>query len=271
MSIWLRYQKPFSPASFQFGLFELWRAALKKCSVQIWFSLLLADLIFIVVSNTPAWMHQLGVWFPELKAFQINPPWFQSDPLLVKFTTISKALLPTVLFPLFVSTPVYLGLNLYALRLVYDRPVNLSVLRHYLRIFWWSHITTLFVLSGVVMVPFFYVLFQFQLNASSAYLPQLYCALIILLAVMFILAVLFSMTYLLIFAGRLSVFNALSMSYKATKTHFWHFAALILLSYVVVRLRVTTYYFSDILLMPPTIIAWMLLYKRIYGEAGLVE
>jgi hypothetical protein len=32
-----------------------------------------------------------------------------------------------------------------------------------------------------------------------------------------------------------------------------------------------TYYLSDILFFPPILMAWMILYQRIYGEAGLVE
>ena len=274
MKIWLKNHKPFSPKSFQFTLFELWREAFKKCDYKVWFALLLMDFSFIVISNMPLLMHQLGLWFPALKAFQINPPWMQTNLFLMKFAALSKFLLPIFLFPLFVSVPVYLGVNLYALRIVYDRPAHFSLLRHYVHFYWWSQILLLGILSGIVLVPLIYVLYHFLLvgyTHNAAYLAQWGVAFTILFVLIFILAVYFSMSYLLIFAARMNVFNALTMSYKATKTHFWRFAAMILVTYLVIRLRVTTYYLSDILFFPPTLIAWMLLYKRSYGEAGLVE
>lgn len=271
MKIWLKHEKPFSPTSFQFTLFELWREAFKKCDYKIWFALLLMDFAFIVISNTPFLMHQLGIWFPALKAFQINPPWMQTNLFLIKFAELSKFLLPILLFPLFISIPVYLGVNLYALRIVYNRPVHFSLLRHYVHFYWWSQILLLGILSGIVVVPLIYVVYQLFSMHNPAYIAQWGVAFIILLVLIFILAVYFSLAYLLIFAARMSVFNAFSMSYKVTKMHFWRFAAMILVTYLVVRLRVTTYYLSDILFFPPTLIAWMLLYQRSYGEAGLVE
>ena len=75
----------------------------------------------------------------------------------------------------------------------------------------------------------------------------------------------------LVFGARVSIMHAVAMSYKATSKNFFRIAGMLLLFYLVERLRYQTHYLSDILLMPPSMIAWALLYKRIYGEKGLVE
>jgi hypothetical protein len=270
MKFWQKQQKSFSIPPFKFTIFELWREAF-KCGIKAWLLLLLADAVLIIVANVPIWMPLLGQWFPFLKMFQINPPWMQDNIWLAKFAAISKLAMP-YLFILFITAPLYLGVNLLALRIVYKRPAQLSLLRHYFQIYWWSSLTSIVLLSGILIVPALYLLkMLLQIASNPSYQLQFYIATSLFVIAMIVSCVLLSMLLQLVFGARVNIINAAVMSCKATSRNFFRIAGMLLLFYIVERLRYQTHYLSDILLMPPSMIAWALLYKRIYGEKGLIE
>jgi len=267
---WLKYQTAFNASPYQFQVFELWREAI-KLATPFWLRLLLADIILIVVMHLPFWMPLLGKWFPFLEALRIHPAIFNTPGFFANFATLSKLLLP-FLFGLFVIVPVYLGVNLLAFRIVYQRPAPITILSHYLSLFWWSNIVTLFFLSGIILVPCIYALqFLFAHASTPGFIAQFYLGLLATLFFFGYIVVMLSLVIGLVFAARVAPIDAIKMSWKAVKQNFWKIFAMLILLYMVRSIGYRTWYASDLLLMPPSAIAWALMYKKIFSAHGLVE
>ena len=270
MKLWVKFQKKFSIQSYEFTLFELLSDGF-KIKWTDWLKLLLADLLLIIIIHLPVWNHQLLVWFPALKMLQINPNYLSHNSFVTNFFMVSKLVMP-YLFTLFITVPVYLGVNLLALYIAYQKPASIKLLTHYINFAWWSVILSLGIYLGIILVPTIYII---KLISLLSVHPEYKAQFLVGLSVFGILTILFialsSMTLQLIFAARLNVFDALQMSWKATSQRFKQILAILLIMYAAQQLSYYTHYLSDIFLMPPTMMAWALLYKRIFGEKGLVE
>ncbi len=266
---WFGFQQPFSIPPYQFQIFRLWQEAFKEAR-PVWLRLLVADFILIVLFHLPMLMPVFLKWFPFLHLFTLAPPWGK-DPLYAHFTQLSENLFP-LLFAIFILMPVYLGINLFALRVVYQRPAPLSLLAHYLGFFWWTNVMSVLVLAIFAFFPFvFFIVYLVGKTLAVTHAPQYYLGMIISVGMILLLWLMFSMALNLVFAARMSVVHAAKMSWVAVNQHKGRILGMLIISYAIWVLGQHTNYLSDIILMPPNAIAWALLYKRIFGERGLVE
>jgi len=270
MKKWLRYEKKFTPKTYDFKIFDLWKEGFYAAK-PFWLRFLVADLILIMVMYSIFWVPKLGQWFPFLQAFRIHPDLLYPTDFMRKFQSLSVSLFP-MLFSLFFTVPVYLGVNLLALRVAYQRAAPLSLLSHYISFFWWGNLLCLLIISGGIFVPSFFLLHALAIkstqlgNPAPFYVGALACGLAASLVL-----VTFSMTFNLVFGARIFVWEAMRMSARAVKQHFWRIFGMLLLVHLVQNIGERTFYLADILLYPPMMMSWALLYKKIFGEKGLVE
>ncbi len=266
---WPKHQPIFSITPSQFTLYDIWRQGF-KAALPVWLYLLGADLIFIVVIYTMDWMPYLGKIFPILEKFRIDPTIFYHNKVSQSFAILSQLFLP-FLFWLFISIPVYLGLHLIALRIAYQKTFSYRLLMEYIGFYWWSVIVHVSFLSGFIILPVVYgmrFLFTYFVIASHA-LPQFYVGTALLILFLTVMVTFGCFSLNLIFMGHLKVIDGIALSFRAVKIHFWKILGMLVIIHLTRVLSFKTHFLSDILLMPPTYMAWALLYKNIFGEKGL--
>lgn len=265
-----RYQGSFAEQPYQFKIFELWREAFRAAK-PVWFTLILADIALLVVMHFPQWAPILLKYFPALTSLTPSTAWMQSTPFFAFFSHLSIGFFP-LLYAIFVTIPVYLGMNLIALRAAYGRPFRFNLLAHYLTIFWWMQIVSVLFFAFVIFFPILYGLFYFSGRLlMHDTLPQVYVGLFLLLGIFLWLVTMFSMVLNLTFGARVNVVSAIAMSWKTVRLHLWRVFGMFLISYLVWNVGMHTGYLSDLLLMPPNLMAWALLYRRMFADKGLIE
>ncbi|MCD6048250.1 MAG: hypothetical protein K0S08_1897 [Gammaproteobacteria bacterium] len=265
-----KYQSAFAGQPCQFKIYELWREAFKAAK-PVWLKLLIANFFLVAVMHFPLWAPILAKMFPLLASLTPSTTWLQSTPFLAAFSHASVSFFP-LLYGIFITIPIYLGMNLMSLRAAYQRPVSFSLLTHYLTLIWWMRLISVLFFAFLIFFPIFYGLtFLGGKILAHQVLPQYYLGTLILIVLLLWLATMLSMVLNLVFGARTSVVIAISMSWKNIRLHFWRVLGLLLITYFIWNMGVRSWYLSDLVLVPPNLMAWALLYRRMFGEKGLVE
>ena len=268
MSFLPKYQPTFTPPPYQFRLYDIWREGFKAAK-PVWIQLLFANYFFIAIFTSPEWMPALAKFLPFLNAFRVDPSHYEKSAELLQAANLSIFLMP-LLFKLFVSVPVYLGLHLMALRIVYQQPAPFTLLGHYFRFRWYSVIVATFMIIVFFAIPVIYFA-SFLLSHYQHLQTQLYAGFGLILIVVALAACFCCWSINLIFMAGLQVMDGFKLSIKVVRQFFWPTAGMLLILLLIRKASASSYFLSDLVLMPPAYMAWAILYKQIFGDRGLTE